>query len=41
MGEKKTKNNFKAVELWWFNDPRYNQGLSWIKNKGKKKDIQT
>jgi hypothetical protein len=29
------KNNFKAVELWWFNDPRYNKGLVWLKNKGK------
>jgi hypothetical protein len=32
---RKGKNNFKAVELWWFNDPRYNEGLAWYKNKGK------
>lgn len=34
-GARKGKNNFKAVELWWFNDPRYNKGLVWLKNKGK------
>jgi len=32
----KSKNNFYAVELWWYNDPRYNKDLHWIKNKGKK-----
>ena len=32
----KPKNNFYAVELWWYNDPRYNKDLYWIKNKGKK-----
>jgi len=32
----KSKNNFYAVELWWYNDPRYNMDLYWIKNKGKK-----
>jgi len=32
------ENNFKAVELWWFNDPRYNKGLSWVKNKGKQNE---
>jgi len=31
----KSKNGFKAVELWWFNDPRYNKDLAWVKNKGK------
>lgn len=31
---------FKAVELWWFNDPRYNIGLEWMKNKGKENEIQ-
>jgi hypothetical protein len=31
----KSKNGFKAVELWWFNDPRYNKDLEWVKNKGK------
>ena len=38
-GARKGKNNFKAVELWWFNDPRYNQGLVWLKNKGKENQI--
>ena len=32
----RTKNNFHAVELWWYNDPRYNKDLYWIKNKSKK-----
>lgn len=32
--------NFKAVELWWFNDPRYNKDLEWVKNKGKENEIR-
>jgi len=32
-------NNFYAVELWWYNDPRYNKDLVWLKNKGKKNEI--
>jgi phage FluMu gp28-like protein len=36
---RKDKNNFKAVELWWFNDPRYNADLCWKKNKGKQTEI--
>jgi hypothetical protein len=32
------ENNFNAVELWWFNDPRYNKGLVWLKNKGKQNE---
>lgn len=34
------KNNFKAVELWWYNDPRYNKDLVWLKNKGKENEIK-
>jgi hypothetical protein len=34
-GARRGENNFKAVELWWYNDPRYNKGLVWLKNKGK------
>jgi hypothetical protein len=34
------KHPFKAVELWWFNDPRYNEGLEWVKNKGKDNEIR-
>jgi len=34
-GARKKKNNFIAVELWWFNDPRYNKELVWLRNKGK------
>ncbi len=34
-----SSNNFRAVELWWFNDPRYNVELVWLKNKGKKNEI--
>lgn len=36
----KSKNGFKAVELWWFNDPRYNMGLVWLKNKGRENEIE-
>jgi len=36
----RSKNNFHAVELWWYNDPRYNQGLYWVKNKGKTNEIK-
>ena len=39
------KSNFNAIELWWFNDPRYIQDketgkldLEWIKNKGKENE---
>ena len=35
-----TKNNFIAVELWWYNDPRYNKELVWLKNKGKETEIR-
>lgn len=37
---RKSKNNFKAVELWWFNDPRYNKELAWVKNKNKENEIK-
>jgi len=36
----KPKNNFHAVELWWYDDPRYNKDLHWIKNKGKENEIK-
>lgn len=39
-GARKGKNTFKAVELWWYNDPRYNKGLVWLKNKGKENEIR-
>ena len=39
-GARRGENNFKAVELWWFNDPRYNAGLEWCKNKGKENEIK-
>lgn len=35
-----SKNGFKAVELWWYNDPRYNKDLEWVKNKGKENEIR-
>jgi hypothetical protein len=35
IGARNNENSFKAVELWWFNDPRYNKDLCWLKNKGK------
>lgn len=31
---------FTPVELWWFNDPRYNEGLEWIKHKDKENEIR-
>jgi len=37
---KEGKNNFCAIELWWYNDPRYNKGLVWLKNKGKDTEIK-
>jgi hypothetical protein len=36
---RKDKNNFTPVELWWFNDPRYNKNLCWKKNKDKQNEI--
>lgn len=39
-GAIKGQNNFKAVELWWYNDPRYNKDLCWLKNKGKINEIK-
>lgn len=38
-GAKMNDNEFKAIELWWFNDNRYNENLTWIKNKDTKKEI--
>jgi hypothetical protein len=38
--EGKGKNGFTAVEIWWYNDPRYNKGLVWLKNKGKENEIK-
>lgn len=34
------ENNFRAVELWWFNDPRYNKGLEWVKGKGNENEFR-
>jgi hypothetical protein len=39
-GARRNENNFKAVELWWYNDPRYNKDLVWLKNKNKKNEIK-
>ncbi len=39
-GARKGENNFHAVELWWYNDPRYNKDLVWLKNKGKTNEIR-
>lgn len=32
--------NFHAVELWWFNDPRYNEDLEWVKNKDRENEVK-
>jgi hypothetical protein len=39
-GARRGENNFKAIELWWYNDPRYNKDLVWLKNKGKENEIK-
>lgn len=39
-GARRSENNFKAVELWWYNDPRYNKELCWLRNKGKETEIR-
>lgn len=31
---------FNAIELWWYNDPRYNKGLQWVKNENKDNEIR-
>ena len=43
---RKGKSKFNAVELWWFNDPRYivheetrELDLRWIKNRGQNNEI--
>jgi hypothetical protein len=36
----KKENDFNAVELWWYNDPRYNKGLYWVKNEGKDSEFK-
>jgi hypothetical protein len=40
MLAKTKENNFNAIELYWFNDPRYNVGLSWVKSKNKENEIR-
>jgi hypothetical protein len=39
-GARKKKNNFIPVLLYWYNDPRYNKDLVWLKNKGKDNEIR-
>lgn len=34
------KSNFNAIEIYWFNDPRFNQDLEWVRNKGKTNEIR-
>lgn len=36
----RNENDFKAVELWWYNDPRYGKGLYWVKNEGKENEFR-
>jgi hypothetical protein len=40
QGARNGENNFHPVELWWYNDPRYNKDLVWLKNKGKTNEIR-
>jgi hypothetical protein len=39
-GARRGENSFEPVEIWWFNDPRYNKDLCWLKNKGKETEIR-
>ena len=39
-GALKGENTFKAVELYWFTDPRYNIDLVWLKNKGRTNELK-
>jgi hypothetical protein len=34
------ENDFNSVELWWYNDPRYNKDLYWVKNEGKDSEFK-
>ena len=34
------ENDFNAIELWWYNDPRYNKGLYWVKNENKDNEFK-
>jgi len=34
------ENSFNAIELWWYNDPRYNKGLYWVKNENKTNEFK-
>lgn len=34
------ENDFKAVELWWYNDPRYGKDLEWVQNEGKENELR-
>jgi len=44
--DSKKQSNFNAIELWWYNDPRYTRNketgdhdLKWVKNKGLDNEI--
>jgi hypothetical protein len=39
MAAKRGESEFKYVELYWFNDPRYNKNLTWVKNKNQNDEI--
>lgn len=34
------ENDFNAIELWWYNDPRYGKGLYWVKNENKPNEFR-
>lgn len=36
----KKENDFNAIELYWYNDPRYGKGLYWIKDANTEKEIR-
>lgn len=36
---KPKRSPFNAIELWWYNDPRYNKDLKWVKNEQKDNEM--
>jgi hypothetical protein len=34
------ENEFNAIELWWYNDPRYGKDLYWVKNEAKENEFR-
>lgn len=39
LNAKNKLNNFNPIELWWYNDPRYNNDLTWVRYRGRENEI--